>query len=1409
MSFFNGYSTYGGQSQSSPTRTGVWGGSHSPFRSTNLTLQDITIDNTLPCINGMNARSPGKTTANGPGLGLVRGVTGIVQGTGGRTMKEYEDQLGMLKKENFNLKLRIYFLEERMGITSADEDAVKKNIELKVEVESLRKELIEKQDLLSQAAKAFELIEEQKEASTRNQTQYQQSLDVERERIADLERELEEYKEKLGDPSMYYKEAFGVTPEESLENKEKLNQMEKLVAALEVEVKQITSSLEEERTWALELEGERDQLKERLESEVQLREGLVDERNRDIDQLREKVRQLEEQVFKWETISQQHKSELLEKDRIVKEKTLLLDERLRAYEELHNDCEKRKKQVDSLRASVKARDDALIEINNKHKTLLSQFECNSLKIKSCSPPSSPTTPIFFDDSRSRTMGQRSGCMRSPRKNNNPVDWEPNRERSSGLNSKLAATSSRDIKELAKELEEKDIECKRQEEGKKQLTLKLCNAQKSAEVAEQRVEKLTAENEKAMKMIQGFLSKQEKLEDKLLEKDRKIMELEVELSRPRSQDSNKSNRRGPPVRRDLSNEMTDNPERDQSNQQRFEEMESKINDLRVQIEIIKAEKNKLEMQIQAESEEVQEKLKNREQRIEYLESERSTIRTELSEKSIELQRLKEAYNQASIKIEESRPSESKDENNLREELLSKNAAINERDLKIEQLTKELQIRTQNLQKLVNTELWSKNKEIAKLHNHMTATHGHEKSRNKSESSLENSESQVTALIKELLDIGIQVKISNEVVQLNYIGDNETIDVKTLKNNIQKLFDQRNELEKEIDYLKWLKLISKPDIGTEIESSGSETEKARKYCELLRTHLKELVRFMKNMLIKANHADAISKEHKKIVLDVFLDSKILPDDFIHALEEIPGENGIGDPPCLRRLGESRPNDGVVKKSYSEHLLDGNKNQNSTQSDSEAFSEPDRTVSLARIGLQELQHKSTLKQRFSKYTKTFSDSEDSMDYVPYHKTYQSDLNDLDATNHIQELKETNNLLYSELNSLRNELSRKTLFDDRFDEKLAPLIAKLERSQRFCERLQTSLDKKMHECHALKKESKQNSVRKAQLEKKITEVESMAIELTKQKVELLQAKENAERQAADMLTALNRENDTLRSKIKKMEEEMDAARKNLAVITKEMDQLTLSHSQVLVENTKLTNEKLKLEQDVRKIDSRYDIELRSLNDKFTKEIRDLNQMNDSHRLRMQELEIVNKELRRHVAVCEASDSAPSSSGVSSIPTDTTIKQGCDDILQEYHCYNGSQYWLPINYPTATGRCKSSCSPDLGIESDAALTTTRPLKDTLKITESMTNLLSEDENCNTSRELRDMDSESPLPTEGLNEMEVLKQENEALKRRLMKTRRALEDTFQHLSASNKNKKNVEKAITKQLMITKTILKKTRTYEEP
>lgn len=61
---------------------------------------------------------------------------GIKSPTGmrGRSVKEIDEQLTNLRKENFNLKLRIYFLEERMGpnFNLDKESAVKRNVELMV-----------------------------------------------------------------------------------------------------------------------------------------------------------------------------------------------------------------------------------------------------------------------------------------------------------------------------------------------------------------------------------------------------------------------------------------------------------------------------------------------------------------------------------------------------------------------------------------------------------------------------------------------------------------------------------------------------------------------------------------------------------------------------------------------------------------------------------------------------------------------------------------------------------------------------------------------------------------------------------------------------------------------------------------------------------------------------------------------------------------------------------------------------------------------------------------------------------------------------------------------------------------------------------------------------------------------------
>lgn len=102
--------------------------------------------------------------------------------------------------------------------------------------------------------------------------------------------------------------------------------------------------------------------------------------------------------------------------------------------------------------------------------------------------------------------------------------------------------------------------------------------------------------------------------------------------------------------------------------------------------------------------------------------------------------------------------------------------------------------------------------------------------------------------------------------------------------------------------------------------------------------------------------------------------------------------------------------------------------------------------------------------------------------------------------------------------------LLSQAIDEKLTPFISKLDKSQRFCEKLQTSLERKIHELQTLKKEHKLNSIRKTQMEKKMSDVEQMTCEMNKQKTEFLQYKENTERKTTETLLILNKESESVR---------------------------------------------------------------------------------------------------------------------------------------------------------------------------------------------------------------------------------------------------------------------------------------------
>ncbi|XP_016957496.1 centrosomin isoform X1 [Drosophila biarmipes] len=92
----------------------------------------------------------------------------------GRSVRELEEQMSTLRKENFNLKLRIYFMEEGQPGARANNspDSLSKQlIDAKIEIEMLRKTVDEKMELLKDAARAISHHEDmQRKADFDSQT---------------------------------------------------------------------------------------------------------------------------------------------------------------------------------------------------------------------------------------------------------------------------------------------------------------------------------------------------------------------------------------------------------------------------------------------------------------------------------------------------------------------------------------------------------------------------------------------------------------------------------------------------------------------------------------------------------------------------------------------------------------------------------------------------------------------------------------------------------------------------------------------------------------------------------------------------------------------------------------------------------------------------------------------------------------------------------------------------------------------------------------------------------------------------------------------------------------------------------------------------------------------------------------
>ncbi|XP_030390974.1 CDK5 regulatory subunit-associated protein 2 isoform X6 [Gopherus evgoodei] len=306
------------------------------------------------------------------GLGISGALLDVAEDaispTRARTMKDYENQITDLKKENFNLKLRIYFLEERMQqkFDGPTEDIYKINIELKVEVESLKRDLQEREKLLIKASKAVESLAQGGDAEIQRvkeeaRKKVQQVEEILTSRINLLEENLKAAQEEV-------EKAFAVTEREKvlrmaveqklsgvtnthlkeLDSITELPEKDRLIEQLTLSLKSkeaIIQHLEEEKSQSESCDGNLPAekireltvaLRHEKDSEIEaIKMELRNERNC----FEKKVQSLQEELREREDELSIEKKNGLKRDKTIQGLTLALKTKEKENEELNSEIE--------------------------------------------------------------------------------------------------------------------------------------------------------------------------------------------------------------------------------------------------------------------------------------------------------------------------------------------------------------------------------------------------------------------------------------------------------------------------------------------------------------------------------------------------------------------------------------------------------------------------------------------------------------------------------------------------------------------------------------------------------------------------------------------------------------------------------------------------------------------------------------------------------------------------------------------------------------------------------------------------------------------------------------------------------------------------------------------------------------
>ncbi|KAI0453923.1 microtubule associated-domain-containing protein, partial [Xylaria acuta] len=263
------------------------------------------------------------------------GDKGPLQDGNQLSLREQENVIDKIEKENFGLKLKIHFLEEALRKTGPgfSEAALKENTELKVDKVTMQRELSKYKKHLASAEKDLEtyqqqILDVQEKAKKKYADQSQKAenealrrrLEEGEAEIGHLRRQLQQQSQddnelnKLRDEIAHLETDLRTRDREVNKSEEEIDQLQRKLEEGEAEIVRIQRQLQQQSQDDNDVNGLRDEVAN-LEADLRIREREVNESEEQMDELQ---RKLEDKEAKIGHLQRQLQQQSQDDDELVK-----------------------------------------------------------------------------------------------------------------------------------------------------------------------------------------------------------------------------------------------------------------------------------------------------------------------------------------------------------------------------------------------------------------------------------------------------------------------------------------------------------------------------------------------------------------------------------------------------------------------------------------------------------------------------------------------------------------------------------------------------------------------------------------------------------------------------------------------------------------------------------------------------------------------------------------------------------------------------------------------------------------------------------------------------------------------------------------------------------------------------------